>query len=267
MRETRLALGWSQQKLADRSGISRQMVGLVESGEANVTIAVAAALCDALGLRVDLGLHAPFLADRRRQREPAHGSCSAYFQRRLVSFEWLVRREVEISHGRSHGWIDLLAYDPRTRRLLVIEVKTEIEDLGKIERTLAWYERESWALARGFGWRPVGATRVLALLATDANDRRLIDNRDVVRASFPIAADALHEVIVDGRLAPAGSALALIDPRRRRRDWLIRPRVDGRRSAAPYADYADFIRTIRHAAYGVTRPGDATVTGRLVNER
>jgi hypothetical protein len=38
-----------------------------------------------------------------------------------------------------------------------------------------------------------------------------------------------------------GQSLAMIDPSSRRREWLIRTAVDGRRSAAPYADYADFI--------------------------
>ena len=36
--------------------------------------------------------------------------------------------------------------------------------------------------------------------------------------------------------------LAMIDPSSRRREWLIRTTVDGRRSAAPYVDYADFMR-------------------------
>ncbi len=130
VRETRLALGWSQQALGARSGISRQMVTRVEAGTVNVSIDVAAALIDALGLRVELVLTPPFLADRRRQLEPAHGRCSAYVQRRLEGSGWVVRREVEIVHGRSHGWIDLIAFEPTTGHLLIIEVKTEIEDSG-----------------------------------------------------------------------------------------------------------------------------------------
>ena len=38
--------------------------------------------------------------------------------------------------------------------------------------------------------------------------------------------------------------LALIDPRSKRRQWLRPSRVDGRRSAAPYADY---IKAHNHA--------------------
>ncbi len=47
-----------------------------------------------------------------------------------------------------------MAFDPRTRTLAVIEIKTQLDDLGQIERTLAWYEREAWAAARRLGWRP-----------------------------------------------------------------------------------------------------------------
>jgi XRE family transcriptional regulator, regulator of sulfur utilization len=248
VRETRLALGWTQQQLADRAGTSRSMVGHVEAGMVNVSIDTAATLCDALGLRVDFGLRAPFLTDRQRQREPAHARCSAYVQRRLERHGWLVRRELEIAYGRSHGWIDLLAFSSRTGLLLVIEIKTEIEDLGKIERTLAWYEREAGAVARTGGWRPVRVASVLMVLATDANDRRLRDNREAVRVAFPGRTDELRRLIHEPAHPVTGRALAFIDPRSRKDTWLIRPRIDGRRSVAPYADYADFMRALRTAA-------------------
>jgi hypothetical protein len=54
-------------------------------------------------------------------------------------------REVEIVHGRSHGWIDLLAFDRRTGTMLILEIKTRLSDLGAIERQIAWYERMGMA--------------------------------------------------------------------------------------------------------------------------
>ena len=47
--------------------------------------------------------------------------------------------------------MDLLAWHPATGLLLVIEVKTELHDLGANERQLNWYEREAWAAARRLG--------------------------------------------------------------------------------------------------------------------
>jgi hypothetical protein len=57
-------------------------------------------------------------------------------QRRLEAAGWLVVREVRIESGRYLGWIDLLAFDPVTKTLLVIEIKTRLDDLGDLERTL-----------------------------------------------------------------------------------------------------------------------------------
>jgi hypothetical protein len=198
-----------------------------------------ALMADVLGLEVDLTIRAPFVVGR--QRDAAHARCSGYVQRQLEAAGWLVAREVEIAHGRSHGWIDLLAFDPRTRTLLIVEVKTEIEDLGRIERTVAWYEREAWSSGRRLGWRPVRTVTWLLVLATEVNDERLRLNRDVLASAFPGRVAEGHGLLT-GHPVTVSRTLALIDPRSRRRAWLMRARIDGRRSAAPYADYAGFMR-------------------------
>jgi transcriptional regulator with XRE-family HTH domain len=245
VRDTRRAVGWTQAQLGERAGVSRGLVASVETARVNASIDATAALLDTLGLRYELVATAPFLADRRRQREPAHGLCSAYVARRLGSVGWIVRREVEVVHGRSHGWIDVLAFDQASGTILVIEVKTEIDDLGRIERTLAWYEREAWMAARAFGWNARREASALVLLATDANERRLIEHRDVLATALPVRADQLAAGVAGPANLSRGPALALIDPRSRRREWLMKARIDGRRSSAPYADYADFMRSVR----------------------
>ena len=67
---------------------------------------------------------------------------SGHIARRLERSNWNVATEVEVGGDRSRGWIDLLAFRPATGLLLVVEVKTEIHDLGQIDRALGWYERE-----------------------------------------------------------------------------------------------------------------------------
>jgi transcriptional regulator with XRE-family HTH domain len=145
-------MGWSLDELAARAKVSKGMLVLIEHGRANLTVDLAGKVLSALDVTVDLRITSPHVA--RRQRDAAHARCVAYVARRLESLGWLVHREVEIAGGRSHGWIDILAFDPVTRTLLVIEIKTEIHDLGQIERTLGWYGREAWSVASGFGWRP-----------------------------------------------------------------------------------------------------------------
>ena len=141
--------------------------------------------------------------------------------------------------------MDLLALDPRTGVVLVIEVKTEIHDVGAIERALGWYEREAWSAARRLGWRPRAVIGCLLVLATDASDSRIQANRAVFDRVFPLRWRDLVAIMSGTSRVDGGRALAMIDPRSRRRDWTRPARIDGRRSAAPYADYVAFMSRIQ----------------------
>lgn len=148
-------------------------------------------------------------------------------------------------HARAHGWIDLLAFDPRTRTLVIVEIKTRIDDLGAIERQLGWYERDAPLIAQRHGWRPRRIETWLLVLASDEVEATIREQRDVLRLGFPARASAMREVLAGVVDRPrSGRGLALIDPASRRTDWLIPTRVDGRRSAAPYRDYADAARRL-----------------------
>jgi transcriptional regulator with XRE-family HTH domain len=242
----RRALGWTQKELGRRADVSQSFVSAVENARVgDLTFASATRLLEAMGAQLDVGVSAPFLGDRERQRDPAHARCTAYVAARLNRSGWETRTEVEIGGDRSRGWIDVLAYDPVSRLLLVIEVKTEIRDLGGIERSLGWYEREAWAAARRSNWRPRQVIGCLLLLATEANESRIADNRATLKPGFPIRAALLRQIVGEQMPAPRGvRAMALIDPRSRRQDWLRPSRIDGRRTPAPYVDYADFMRVI-----------------------
>lgn len=150
-------------------------------------------------------------------------------------------REVEVVHGRSHGWIDLLAFDPRTGTLLIVEVKTRIDDLGAIERQLGWYERSAFALAENLGWHPRRSATWLLVLASEEVDTSVRVTRDALRPAFPARAPEMSRLL-GGSTEGYARGLAMIDPASRRRDWLIKTRLDGRRSVAPYVDYADAAR-------------------------
>ncbi len=156
--------------------------------------------------------------------------------------------EVEVGGDRSRGWIDVLAYHPATGWLLVIEIKTEIRDLGAIERSLGWYERDAIVAARRLGWQPKHAIGCLLLLATAANDARASANGVPIGVGFPTRAHELGGLVQAGSgPRPHGRAVAMIDPLSRRTAWLRPLHQDGRRQPAPYLDYADFMRAIgRH---------------------
>jgi hypothetical protein len=201
-----------------------------------------------MGGRLLVGVDAPYLGDRERQRDPAHARMSAYTVRRLRAAGWDVATEIEVGGDRSRGWIDVLAFHKASGMLLVIELKTEIHDLGQIERSLGWYEREAFAAARRLGWRPWRAIGCLLLLASRANDDRAAANRASIDTGFRIRARELGAILADETVhATRTRAIAMIDPASRRRAWVRPLWIDGRRTPAPYADYVDFLRALGNA--------------------
>lgn len=242
--ETRTMLDITQQALADAVGVPRPHIAAIESGRANPSLDLVVRITDRLGIQIDLVARQP-LVIAIPQHDLVHARCSGYVDRRLRRAGWEVHREVEVIHGRSHGWIDLLAFDRRTGVLLIVEIKTRVDDLGAIERQLGWYERSAPGLARDFGWRPDHIAGWLIALASDEVDAAIGRNSDVLNAAFPMRAIDMSRV-VGGMILPAASrrGLALIDPSSRRRGWLMPSRSDGRRSAAPYRGYADAARRL-----------------------
>ena len=239
----RANIGWSQRELSRRSGVPQAQICRIERGRVrDVRISEVDRLFKALGVRYWLGTEAPHVAGR--QSDLVHARCSAYVERRLGGSGWLVEREVEIGGDRSRGWIDILAFHPERRILLVIELKTEIHDLGAIERSMNWYRREAVRAAGRFGWRPMSVGSALLILQSVENDDRMVASGTAFATGFPARAAEL-QVVID-REVPIRDRrfLAMIDPGCRRAKWLRSTRSDGRRSTAPYVDYIDAVRRL-----------------------
>lgn len=228
----------TQQQLADAIGVTRGYVAMVEGGRANPSLDIVERIGDALGLELRLVGRTPVTIGRERQRDLVHARCSGYVERRLRKASLAVAREVELVHGRMHGWIDLLAFDARTRTVVIVEIKTRLDDLGVIERQLGWFERRAFEVARDLGWHPRRLSAWLLLLASDDVDAAIRANRESLGTAFPMRAPEMLASL-EGTSARVGRGLALIDPASRRQGWLIRARVDGRRSPAPLRDYAN----------------------------
>lgn len=52
MRDTRKALGWSQEEFADRCGLDRTYISGIERGVRNPTLQIIGVISDALGLQL-----------------------------------------------------------------------------------------------------------------------------------------------------------------------------------------------------------------------
>ena len=53
MRSRRLGLGLSQADLAQRAGVTRQTIGMIEAGTFNPSLRLCVAICRALGVTLD----------------------------------------------------------------------------------------------------------------------------------------------------------------------------------------------------------------------
>lgn len=151
-----------------------------------------------------------------------------------------VQHEVEIGNGRFRGWIDVLGFRAEDRSLITSEIKSDLPDVGAIQRTTAWYQREAWLIARRMGWQPV--RQVLAVLVLDSSEveGRIRSNRDLLRAAFPGRARELGRWLEAADAPrPPSRCIALIDPASRGRQWLRASRADGRRAPSRYLNYAD----------------------------
>lgn len=240
-RDTRTLLDITQAELAAAVGVSRSSIAGIETARVNATLDVVMRIGDVLGLDLEIVGRSPSVIDPRPSGV-VHGRCSAYAGRRFGRHGWSIRREVEIIHGRSHGWIDLLAFHPGSATLVIVEIKTRLDDLGAIERQLAWYERAAREVAATMGWRPVTIVSWLLLLNSEEVELSLRRERELLRAGFPERASQMRPVLDGGRPSGSGRGLALIDPSSRRAAWLIPTSLDGRRSPAVYRDYTDAVR-------------------------
>jgi transcriptional regulator with XRE-family HTH domain len=228
----------TQQELANAASVSRSHIAGIETGRVDPSLDLVWAIADRLGLELQFIGRPPRVVEARRG-DLVHARCSGFIDRRMQRAGWETIREVEVAGGRSHGWIDLLAFEPRSKTLIIIEVKTRLDDIGAVERQLGWYEREVLDIVRSLGWRPRRTITWLILLASDEVETQVSIHRELLRTSFPARAPAMRRLLVDGSAVTTRRGLALIDPSSRRAQWLIPTRSDGRRSAAPFTNYAD----------------------------
>lgn len=233
----------TQRELATIVGVSRPLITAIEAGHTAPSLDLVQRIAAALGLEIDIVARQPLVAFPK-PGDQVHAWCSGHVDRRLRAAGWETRREQTIVLARAHGWIDLLAFDPRTRTLVIVEIKTRIDDLGAIERQLGWYERDAPQIAQRHGWRPRRIDTWLLILASEEAEAAIRDQREVLRLGFPVRASDMRQVLAGVERPPRGRGLALIDPATRRTEWLIPTRLDGRRSVAPYRDYADAARRL-----------------------
>jgi transcriptional regulator with XRE-family HTH domain len=163
----------TQVALATRAGVGRRAVSLLETGRAHaLRLREVEAIVVALGGRLDMRLlwNGPELD---RMLDEAHAALGASVKRRLERWGWLVRVEVSYSHFGERGRIDLLAFHPARRVLLVIELKSELVDVQSLLGSLDVKARLAPAIVDRFGWSPRAVVPAIVFLEHSATRKRL----------------------------------------------------------------------------------------------
>lgn len=239
VREARSLVGWSQRELADRARTSHTSIWRIETCRGDLDLLVVERVLAALGLRATLSVDDRTLLDRRRQADGVHARLNGYIGRWLGRVAWTVATEVMIGDEVPRGWIDTLAFRSADGSLLVEETKTELDDLGRIQRSLAFYEREAMTAAAKLGWAPRRVAALVVALDTAAVARRLSDVRDAAQLAFPATVGGTLEWLRSPAAPPpSGWTLAVADPARRGSAWLLPSALASRRRPA-YRDYRD----------------------------
>ena len=164
---------FTQVALASRAGVSWRAVSALERGRGEaLTLATIVAIVEALGGRFDARIfwNGPELD---RLLDAGHAAVASAVKRRLERWGWNVRVEVSFSQYGERGRIDLLAFHPRLRILLVIEIKTELVDVQALLGSLDQKARLGSVAARQFGWRPAMVVPAIVFLEHSATRKRL----------------------------------------------------------------------------------------------
>lgn len=114
-----------------------------------------------------------------------HAAITAAVKRRLERWSWVVRVEVSYSRYGERGRIDLLAWHPRRRLLLVVEVKTELVNVQELLGTLDAKARLATHVAANFGWE-VRTVIPAIVFAEDPSNRRRVDRLDTLFDRFAV---------------------------------------------------------------------------------
>lgn len=187
LRVIRQAQRLRQSDVAKAAGVSQATVSAIEACQLQpATVRTLAAVFDAVGADLDIVVRYRG-AELDRLLDAGHAAIVTTLAADLRELGWLVDVEVTFNNFGDRGSIDLLAYHPATRTLLVIEVKTEIASAEETLRRLDIKVRVAPRLAlERFGEQPVRVVRLLAIGASSANRVRVAKLEPLLSPLFPL---------------------------------------------------------------------------------
>lgn len=167
LRLVRMRKGLRLKDLSDRCGLSTSALGRIELGSIQ-SLPTLRRHAAALDLRVDVYVVGRG-ADVPRLLDDEHAAIVEALTRGYLEAGWKVELEASFGEAIERGRIDLLASDPRTGALAVVEVKSEVANLQELLGSLASKIRVAPAIAGRLGWASRKIVGVLAVASTGRN--------------------------------------------------------------------------------------------------
>ena len=241
IRLVRQARGWRQDDLSEKSAVSQSAISRIERGQIGPqSVDSVRAVAAALDIRVDLvprwrGGDLDRLLNRRHSA--LHESVARIFRDELPS--WMLAPEVSFAIYAERGVIDILAWHPGRRALLVIELKTDLADMNELLGTLDRKRRLAIQVAAGRGWDPVTISAWLIISESRTSRRRVAAHEAMLKSALPDDRRTIRRWLRD----PVGRVAALSF-------WTDTRGLAGRRAAKP-------IRRVRVAPARALKRGSA----------
>lgn len=205
LRAIRRRKGWSQRRVAAQLGISQSELSRRERGSLeNCSVAEVERWGVALGAHVSLDVR---VEGERPLSDERHARLQNWLVGMLHQHGWSVLAEHSFNHYGDRGRIDVLAHRPIDNALLIVEIKTRIDDVGDVLGRLDVKCRVAPMLARERQWRTDAVVPMLLILEQRTNRRRVADHAPLFSA-YPMRAQTAAAWLRRPRgPAPAGILL------------------------------------------------------------
>jgi transcriptional regulator with XRE-family HTH domain len=186
VRAARVRRGWRQLDLADAAGVSRGSVSRIERGALDdIAVSMIRRVATALEIRVEL-LPRSRHAELDRLVSARHAALAEHvggWLRRIPG--WTFRPEVSFSFYGDRGVVDIVAWNERVQALLLVELKTEIVDVGEVLGTLDRRHRLGAQIGAQLSWRPAVIGSALLIGDSRVNRNRVRAHAATFRAGLP----------------------------------------------------------------------------------
>ena len=187
VRSERRRLGMRQADLAQRAGVSRTTVSRVENGLfSELTITAARAVADAVGIMLPFAPRSLRGASIERQIDWRHAALIETVLGRLTRLGWHTAVEYSFNDFGDRGSVDVLAWEPDARALLIVEVKSDLRNVQETLHALDIKRRVvPRLLQRDRGWRADAVGLVMVLADLRVERQRIDRHRSTFDAALP----------------------------------------------------------------------------------